>query len=324
MRITRQFQADAHNPAISSRCKLTLLEKSMEPTKSSAKDQSGIDSIPATRITQAFEYARERGRGVLIPYFMCGYPTAAQSVKLTLAAIEAGADIIELGMPFSDPLADGATIQHAGHIALERGMTINGCIEIARQISARSDTPLVLMGYYNPLLAYGIERFCQMAAASGVCGLIIPDLPSEEALPLQQAAQQHGLSLIFLLPPAISGERITQIAKIATSSYGSFFYCVSLNGVTGARAALPPHLHSFIQRVYDYTKDFHLPLVVGFGISTPEHIAEVTSYADGVVVASALVKIIDQYQEDEQIEAAKRYISSLHQARLGRRAKGTN
>src|SRR5260370_8731592 len=122
---------------------IDIMEKSMEPTKSSLKDQSGIDSIPATRITQAFEYARERGRGVLIPYFMCGYPTAAQSVKLTLAAIEAGADIIELGMPFSDPLADGATIQHAGHIALERGMTINASIEIPPQIPSSSDTPPV-------------------------------------------------------------------------------------------------------------------------------------------------------------------------------------
>src|SRR5713226_5711494 len=148
------------------------------------------NTIPALKISQAFEQAKREGRGALMPYFMCGFPSAAQSVELVLAAIEGGADIIELGMPFSDPLADGATIQHAGHIALERGMTINGCMEIARQISARSDTPLVLMGYYNPLLAYGIERFCQMAAASGVCGLIIPDLPSEEAIPLQQAAQQ--------------------------------------------------------------------------------------------------------------------------------------
>src|SRR6266404_5554562 len=166
---------------------------------------SSTTPAPATRITHAFEQARREGRGVLIPYFMCGYPSATQSIELVLAGAQGGADIIELGMPFSDPLADGATIQHAGHIALERGMTINGCLEIARQISARSDTPLVLMGYYNPILAYGIERFCQMAAASGVCGLIIPDLPSEEAIPLQQAAQQHGLSVIFLLPPATPG-----------------------------------------------------------------------------------------------------------------------
>jgi tryptophan synthase alpha chain len=272
---------------------------------------------PAARITQAFKQAQRESRGVLIPYFMCGYPSAEQSIKLTLAAVQVGADIIELGMPFSDPLADGATIQHAGHIALERGMTINGCMEIARQVSARSNIPLILMGYYNPVLAYGIERFCYTAAASGVCGLIIPDLPPEEAEPLQQAAQQHGLSLIFLLPPTAPGERITKIAQIATSGYSTFIYCVALNGVTGARATLPSYLRDFIQQVYDYTKDFYLPLAVGFGLSTPEHVAELTGYVDGVVIGSALVQLIDQHAEREQIEAVKRYILSLHRARLG-------
>lgn len=273
-------------------------------------------TLPAARITAAFEQARRESRGVLIPYFMCGYPSAAQSMKLVLAATQAGADIIELGMPFSDPLADGATIQHAGQIALERGMTINGCLEIASQISARSDAPLILMGYYNPLLVYGIDRFCQEAVASGVCGLIIPDLPPEEAESLQQAALQHGLSLIFLIPPTTPDERISDIARMASSGYGTFIYCVALSGVTGARATLPSDLRAFIQRVYDYTKDFHLPLAVGFGISTPEHVAELTTYADGVVVGSALVKLIDQHAEEEQLEVVKRYILSLHEARL--------
>jgi len=255
--------------------------------------------IPAAKITSAFERAKQEGRGVLIPYFMCGYPSAAQSVELVLAAIEGGADIVELGMPFSDPLADGATIQHAGHLALERGMTINGCMEVARQVSARSDVPLILMGYYNPLLAFGIERFCQSAAANGVCGLIIPDLPPEEAGPLQQAAQKHGIAITFLVPPTAPGERIAQIAKIAASSPGSFIYCVSLSGVTGARTELPPHLRSFIARVYGYTKGFKLPVVVGFGLSTHAHIAEVTSYTDGAVVGSGLVRLIDQYAQGE-------------------------
>lgn len=273
-------------------------------------------TLPAARITAAFEQARRETRGVLIPYFMCGYPSAAQSMKLVLAATQAGADIIELGMPFSDPLADGATIQHAGQFALEHGMTINGCLEIASQISARSDAPLILMGYYNPLLVYGIDRFCQEAVTSGICGLIIPDLPPEEAEPLQQAALQHGLSLIFLIPPTTPDERISDIARMASSGYGTFIYCVALSGVTGARATLPSDLRAFIQRVYDYTKDFHLPLAVGFGISTPEHVAELTTYADGVVVGSALVKLIDQHAEEEQLEAVKRYILSLHEARL--------
>ena len=271
-------------------------------------------TIPALKISRAFEQAKREGRGALMPYFMCGFPSAAQSIELTLAAIESGADIIELGMPFSDPLADGATIQHAGHVALERGMTISGCMEVARQISAHSAAPLILMGYYNPVLAFGIERFCETAAASGVCGLIIPDLPPEEATPLQQAAQANGLSLIYLVPPTTPGERIATIVQMAAAQQGSFIYCVSLSGVTGERAQLPSHLRDFIQRVYDYTKEYGLPLAVGFGLSTPAHIAEVTSYADGAVVGSALVRLIEENPLEKQVEAVKIYIASLRQS----------
>lgn len=277
------------------------------------------DTIPALKISRAFEQAKREGRGALMPYFMCGFPSAAQSIKLALAAIESGADIIELGMPFSDPLADGATIQHAGHLALERGMTISGCMEVARQVSARSDAPLILMGYYNPVLAFGIEHFCETAAASGVCGLIIPDLPVEEATPLQQAAQHNGLSLIYLLPPTTPDERITTIVEMAATQTGSFIYCVSLSGVTGERAQLPLHLHDFIQRVYGYTKEHRLPLAVGFGLSTPAHIAEVTSYADGAVVGSALVRLIEENPSAKQIEAVKAYIRSLKRGATGTR-----
>jgi tryptophan synthase alpha chain len=276
-------------------------------------------STPATRLTKAFEQALNDNRGVLIPYFMCGYPTAPQSITLALAAAEMGADIIELGLPFSDPLADGATIQHAGHIALESGMTINGCFEIAFEISKRSDVPLVLMGHYNPILMYGLEAFCKMAAENGACGLIIPDLPPEEAEPLQLAAHKHGLSIIFLIPPTTHDERITQIAKMATSGYGSFLYCVALNGVTGARATLPSDLQAFIQRVKDHTKECRLPIAVGFGVSTPEHVTELITFADGVVVGSALVKLMDEHVEEEQVEVVKRYVLSLHTACLGKK-----
>jgi tryptophan synthase alpha chain len=267
--------------------------------------------LPAQKITQAFEKAKGERRGTIIPYFMCGYPTAKQSVELVLAAAQGGADIIELGMPFSDPLADGATIQHAGHVALEGGMSIAGCMEIARQVSARSEVPLLLMGYYNPLLAYGLERFCQDAANSGICGLIIPDLPPEEAGPLQSAAYGHGLSLVFLVPPTAEDERIAQIARLTAEGPGSFVYCVSLSGVTGSRTSLPPHLKGFIERVRGYTKDYGLPLAVGLGISTPEHIAEITSYADGAVIGSALVNLIDRHEESARVEAVKEYIRSL-------------
>ncbi len=268
---------------------------------------------PATKITQAFASAKQAERGVLVPYFMCGYPSAAQSVELMLAAAAGGADILELGMPFSDPLADGATIQHAGHVALERGMTIRGCMEVARQVSARSDVPLLLMGYYNPVMAYGLARFCADARANGVNGLIIPDLPMEEAEPLLLEINKNGLALIFLIPPTTPNERIARIANLTASAPGGFIYCVALSGVTGSRNELPPQLRTFIERVRGYTKDKAIPLAVGFGLSTPAHIAEVTQYADGAVIGSALVNLIDRTAESAQAEVVRHYIQSLRQ-----------
>jgi tryptophan synthase alpha chain len=284
----------------------------MDTQRSTVKEAENIHALnasPATKISDAFTQAKREGRGVLMPYFMCGYPSASQSVELILAAVRGGADIIELGMPFSDPLADGATIQHASHIALERGMSISGCMHIAQQVSAKTNTPLLLMGYYNPVLAYGIERFCATAHDSGVSGLIIPDLPPEEAEPLRSVAQQHGLALVFLIPPTAPDTRIAQVVELTTPE--SFIYCVSLSGVTGARATLPANLQTFVQKVYGYTKDKHIPLVVGFGLSTPEHIAEVTKYADGAVIASALVRLIDQHDETEQATTIEQFVQTL-------------
>ena len=270
-----------------------------------------LDLTPAAHITQAFARARQERRGAIMPYFMCGYPSAQESVEIVLAAAEGGADIIELGMPFSDPLADGATIQHAGHIALERGMSIRGCMDIARQVSAKSDVPLVLMGYYNPVMAYGLAQFCVDAKTNGVNGLIIPDLPMEEAEPLLEEVKKNGLALSFLIPPTTPDERIAKVAELTASETGGFVYCVSLSGVTGSRTSLPPHLRSFIARVKGYTKD--LPLAIGFGLSTPEHIAEVTSYADGAAVGSALVNLIDRHADGTQADAVRSYIQSLRQ-----------
>jgi tryptophan synthase alpha chain len=287
----------------------------MEPTNSNVIEQYGVlraknsQDIPANRITKAFERAKQEGRGVLIPYLMCGFPSAEQSAELILAAAEGGADIIELGIPFSDPLADGATIQHAGHVALEQGMTINGCMEIARQVAARSNVPLLFMGYYNPILSYGIERFCATANANGISGIIVPDLPAEEAAPLQEEAQRHGLTLIFLVPPTAPNQRIENIVARTRKGPAGFIYCVSLSGVTGSRKELPSHLRSFIERVRSYTKE--IPLAVGFGLSTPEHIAQVTTFVEGAVVGSALVNLIDQNEMGQQVDAVRQYIASL-------------
>ncbi|GCE16835.1 tryptophan synthase subunit alpha [Dictyobacter kobayashii] len=285
----------------------------MDTTRSSVVTEQDSQNIPAHKITRAFERAHQEGRGVLIPYFMCGYPSAEASVEIILAAAEGGADIIELGMPFSDPLADGATIQHAGHVALENGMSIRGCMEIAKQVAAKSDAALLLMGYYNPVLSYGLERFCATARANGISGLIIPDLPAEEADPLQEVAYRHGLALIFLVPPTAPDERITMAARRTAAGPGGFIYCVSLSGVTGSRQQLPPQLQNFIARIRAATREQQLPLAVGFGLSTPEHIATVTSYAEGAVVGSALVKLIDQHKDGNPAEAVKTYIQSLRQ-----------
>jgi len=279
----------------------------METTQIATRD------IPAQKITQAFERAKQEGRGVLIPYFMCGYPNVQQSVEIILTAAEEGADIIELGIPFSDPLADGATIQHAGHIALEQGMTMRGCMEIAAQISAQSDVALLLMGYYNPILAYGIERFCRDAKASGVSGFIVPDLPADEADLLQEAAYQQGLAIVYLVPPTTPDKRIQQAVERIVQGPGAFLYCISLSGVTGAREKLPPHLREFIERVRNFTSDKHVPLAVGFGLSTPEHIVQVNTYAEGAVVASAIVNLIDRYKDDQPAAHVKDYIHSLAQ-----------
>ncbi len=283
----------------------------MELTHDIVVNQATSGITPASKIAQTFVYAKQAGRGVLIPYFMCGYPSAEQSVEIVLAAAEGGADIIELGMPFSDPLADGATIQHAGHIALEHGMTIRGCMDIAHQVSAKSAVPLLLMGYYNPVMAYGLAQFCADAKANGVNGLIIPDLPMEEAQPLLEEVKKNGLALIFLIPPTTPDERIAKVAELTASETGGFVYCVSLSGVTGSRTSLPTHLRSFIERIKGYTKD--LPIAIGFGLSTPEHIAEVTSYADGAVVGSALVHLIDRHADGTSAEAVRHYIQSLRQ-----------
>jgi tryptophan synthase alpha chain len=284
----------------------------MGTIKSEVVEQSNQQQTVG-KITQTFARAKREGRGVIIPYFMCGYPTAKDSISFILAAAEGGADIIELGMPFSDPLADGVTIQHAGHVALEQGMSVQGCMDIAKQVSEKSDVTLLLMGYYNPILSYGLERFCKTARDNGISGLIIPDLPAEEADPLQQVAYSLGLAIIYLVPPTAPDERIIASAQRTMAGPGGFMYCVSLNGVTGSRNELPEHLQSFIARIRTATQAQNLPLAVGFGLSTPEHIATITSYAEGAVIGSALVKLIDQHKGDNAADAVKEYLRSLRQ-----------
>jgi len=219
-----------------------------------------------------------------MPYVVLGYPTRAASLQIVRELVEAGADILELGVPFSDPLADGPVIQAATQRALENGMNLAECLAMARELRAEGiETPALFMGYLNPMLAYGLERLAGDAAAAGVDGFIVPDLPPEEADEVERLCLQHGLALVHFLAPTSTPERIAYVACRATG----FIYLVSVAGVTGERAQLPPYLIDWVQRLRAATDT---PLVVGFGISQAQQAAAVGRIADGVVVGSALVK----------------------------------
>lgn len=227
-----------------------------------------------------------KGRPALMPYFTLGYPNYETSLDVVAACAAAGADALELGIPFSDPLADGPTIQHSTQVALQNGMTVRRCLEAVAELRRRGVTiPLVLMGYLNPILAYGLEAFVAEAAAAGADGLIIPDLPPDEAGEMQVSCRRHGLDLIFLLAPNSPNDRL----RLVTEQSSGFVYLVSVTGVTGAREKLPPELASFVRRVREVTDK---PLAVGFGIATPQQAAAVGQLADGVIVGSALIRAV--------------------------------
>lgn len=259
-------------------------------------------------IRAAFARAKVVGLPALIPYVMAGYPDLATSEALAVALGAAGADLLELGVPFSDPQADGATIQAASQKALDQGMTLAGALALAGRITARIATPLVLMTYFNPIFSYGLARFCEAAAEAGVAGLIVPDLPPEEAEALDQAAAPHNLALVYLVAPTSTDERIARIARAAEANGHGFLYCVSLSGVTGARERLPEHLAAFIGRVRAVTE---VPLAVGFGVSRAEHVAEIGRMADGAVVASALLNAVDAAPAEGRIQAGVEFLRGL-------------
>lgn len=255
------------------------------------------------RIHKAFTDAQSKGRAALMPYYTLGFPNPALSLEIVASIARSGADLIELGIPFSDPLADGPTIQRSTQRALEQGMTVNSCLEIASALRKRGiSLPLLFMGYFNPILAYGVDRFTAASARAGVDGFIIPDLPPEEAGELEAACRRHGLALVYLLAPTSTPERIAEVAARATG----FIYLVSLTGVTGARADLSADLKGFVGRVRSASSN---PLAVGFGISNPRQAQEVGRLADGVIVGSALIDAVEGSDQPEQAAAA--FIHSL-------------
>ncbi len=257
-----------------------------------------------SRIKTTFENLIKRT--ALMPYLTMGFPQLDSALELVPALVRGGADLIELGVPFSDPLADGATIQAAGQKALENGITLPLCLEQARRLREQGiETPLVLMGYYNPFLQMGADELACRAAASGIDGLIVPDLPPEESDRLREALRAHSIDLIFLLAPTSDDTRIAQVTARTTG----FQYLVSLTGVTGARDQLPADLGAWIERVRARTA---LPLAVGFGISTPAQAVQVAQAADGVIVGSALIQAIAQAAHPA--DAAYQFVAALRAA----------
>lgn len=275
------------------------------------------DASGVTRIGAAFTRSSAEGRAALIPYVMAGDPDAATSVEVALAIAAAGADIIELGMPFSDPLADGPTIQAAAARSLAAGTTIAACLQMVEQVAASTDVPIVVMGYANPVLQFGVARFCRELAAAGGAGVIVADMPPEEAGDLLAAAGGEGLAVIFLVAPTSGDDRIREVAAAGTG----FLYCVSLTGVTGARSELSADLPAFLERVRAASE---LPVAVGFGVATTEHVAQLAPLVDGVVVGSALVtRIVDALPGDAAHMAAAFVADLVAAARTGDAARST-
>jgi tryptophan synthase alpha chain len=243
------------------------------------------------------------GHAALMPYFPLGFPDASTSLDVIAAMGEAGADAFEIGLSFSDPLADGPVIQHATQVALEQGITVQRSLEMIAELRARGVTqPCLVMGYINPIMAYGLERFVEAAAAAGADGFIVPDLPPEEADELDRLCQERGLGLIYFLAPTSTDERVKLVAERAQG----FIYLVSIAGVTGARTQIASGLGEFVGRIRQATST---PIAIGFGVSTPEQAGEVSQIADGVIVGSALVQIVDRAEDKPQ--AAAQFIREL-------------
>ena len=240
-------------------------------------------TVDLLRLDSAFAGAKRDQRVALIPYLVAGYPDLGTSRRVALAVIEAGADVLELGVPFSDPLADGATIQRASERALAAGTRLRDVIALGRELRRASDVPLLLMGYANPFYRYGLEALASDLAGAGIDGVIVPDLPHEESGELAAAFRPKRLVQIGLVAPTTPDDRL---AALVASARG-FVYCVSLTGVTGARATLAEDVASFVSRVRRYAT---APIAVGFGISRPEHVHALRGVADAVVVGSAIVE----------------------------------
>jgi len=262
-----------------------------------ARSAERPDDRTAGRIERRFRALAEAGELGLIAYITAGDPSLRASETIVCAAAEAGADIIELGVAFSDPVADGPTIQRASERALRSATTLAGVLELVGRIRAHSDVPLVLFSYFNPILQMGLKKFAEAAAERGADGVLATDLTPEEAGEYRAVLQAHHLDTIFLAAPTSTDERLAQIAKMSTG----FLYLISRTGVTGAREALPEELPALVRRARKFTS---LPIAVGFGISLPTHVTVLGGIADAAVVGSALVGEIENAASADEAAAA--------------------
>lgn len=260
------------------------------------------------RIDETFIRLREKKETALIPYLMTGYPDIETTGKLVLEFEKAGADIIELGVPFSDPIADGPIIQLASEVALKNGVSLTMVLELVSNLRQHTHIPLVLMTYYNPIFVYGIEKFVHDAKTSGIDGVIVPDLPPEEASPLEKAALDAGLSCIFLIAPTSPPERMRLISQHSTG----FIYFVPITGITGMRERVTENISEYIRQQRLITQK---PIGVGFGISMPEHVSQISSIADAVIVGSAIISLIANHlSEPDMVEKTSQFVAELKRA----------
>jgi len=264
-----------------------------------------------SRISQTFERLRSERKKALIPFITAGDPDLHTTEKLILILEKSGADLIELGVPFSDPMADGPTIQMASERSLANRTNLKMIFELVKKVRTKTTIPIILMGYYNPFFIYGLRRLAHNAKGAGVDGILTVDLPPEEADEMKAQTDRAGLDLIFLLAPTTDDARINLIVKNATG----FIYYVSLTGVTGVRSRLDKEIREQVKKIKENT---NLPIGVGFGISNPIHAKIVAKWADAVVVGSAIIKIIENSKDKKQIlQKVGQFVSSLKRAMNG-------
>ena len=258
---------------------------------------------------------KARGGKALVAFFTAGYPDEDTFVELVLTACQAGCDAIEIGVPFSDPIADGPVIQESSEAALKDGMTVSRALELAGEISSRVETPLVAMSYINPILNMGLERFAHTAAGAGISGLILPDVSLEESADIRQTVQACGVDYIDLIAPTSDAGRVERITHAADGA--GFLYLVAVTGVTGAREAPSGDLEGFVDRVRDAAGrgTDGIPLYVGFGVSSAEQAQRLVSFADGVIVGSQLIRIIHSENSTAgAVERVNAFLGSVKRA----------